>query len=286
MIQGAVIRVIGVVLGLFVIFSVVSPVAGGLDELYLHSVASCNFGTEENPERALIIGTDSSWTSASEIDADDVEWGTPANVLTLRQDGTTGACELDKATIADDYYVSANGAIEFESHAIIGIGVPLVAGTTGATIGVDSSPTWAEPAGLFDEQPQLVELLATIAALALPLGALGAVVFFGNTISVATGTSGVSSQIIAVITIVVVILVIVEVFGQFIVYLDQAFDVIDADRFAVYDNGLGTLAETITSFWGILAFASVLPIGFSLFRQYQSGGGIAGFGGGGSGRGV
>ena len=275
MIQGAVIRVIGVVLGLFVIFSVVSPVAGGLDELYLHSVASCNFGDEDNPERALRFGTDRSWTSASDIDPDDVDWNTVGNVVQIIQSAsTTSLCIGSTGFINGGYYVSANGAVEFRSNG--GSGLPTLSPT----------PTWAEPAGLFDEQPQLVELLATIAALALPLGALGAVVFFGNTISVATGTSGVSSQIIAVITIVVVILVIVEVFGQFIVYLDQAFDVIDADRFVVYDNGLGTLAETITSFWGILAFASVLPIGFSLFRQYQSGGGIAGFGGGGSGRGV
>ena len=271
MIQGAVIRVIGVVLGLFVIFSVVSPVAGGLDELYLHSIASCNFGTEENPERALKFGSNPAWTSLSDADPDEVDWGTAANVRTLVASGTT--CIADSAFVAH-HYISANGSVEFTATAVTAL--PTLAPV----------PFWAEPAGLFDEQPQLVELLATIAALALPLGALGAVVFFGNTISVATGTSGVSSQIIAVITIVVVILVIVEVFGQFIVYLDQAFEVIDADRFAVYDNGLGTLAETITSFWGILAFASVLPIGFSLFRQYQSGGGIAGFGGGGSGRGV
>ena len=281
MIQGAVIRVIGVVLGLFVIFSVVSPVAGGLDELYLHSIASCNFGSEDNPERALRMGTDTTFTSSGPVDADDVVWGTPTNVLTLQQSGT--ACALSADTVANRHYVSANGAIEFSTSGVVSAGSAL---TTTNVQGLDSAPIWGEPAGLFDEQPQLVELLATIAALALPLGALGAVVFFGNTISVATGTSGVSSQIIAVITIVVVILVIVEVFGQFIVYLDQAFEVIDADRFAVYDNGLGTLAETITSFWGILAFASVLPIGFSLFRQYQSGGGIAGFGGGGSGRGV
>ena len=273
MIQGAVIRVIGVVLGLFVIFSVVSPIAGGLDELYLHSIASCNFGTEENPERALKFGSNSTWTSLSDADPDEVEWDTAANVRTLVASGTT--CVADSA-FAVGHYISANGSVEFTRATT----------TTALSTALLPIPFWAEPAGLFDEQPQLVELLATIAALALPLGALGAVVFFGNTISVATGTSGVSSQIIAVITIVVVILVIVEVFGQFIVYLDDAFEVIDADRFAVYDNGLGTLAETITSFWGILAFASVLPIGFSLFRQYQSGGGIAGFGGGGSGRGV
>ncbi len=276
MIQGAVIRVIGVVLGLFVIFSVVSPVAGGLDELYLHSIASCNFSTADNPERVLRMGTNSTWTSASDIDADDVDWNTASNVIEL-QLGTTTSCVADSSFTASAYYVSANGSEEFQYPATAATAIPAT---------VQPTPYWAQPAGLFDEQPQLVELLATIAALALPLGALGAVVFFGNTISVATGTSGVSSQIIAVITIVVVILVIVEVFGQFIVYLDRAFDVIDKDRFAVYDNGLGTLAETITSFWGILAFASVLPIGFSLFRQYQSGGGIAGFGGGNGGRGV
>ncbi len=276
MIQGAVIRVIGVVLGLFVIFSVVSPVAGGLDELYLHSIASCNFSTADNPERVLRMGTNSTWTSASDIEADDVDWNTAANVVEL-QAGSGTLCIADKSFTASAYYVSANGSEEFQYPATAATAIPAT---------VQPTPYWAQPAGLFDEQPQLVELLATIAALALPLGALGAVVFFGNTISVATGTSGVSSQIIAVITIVVVILVIVEVFGQFIVYLDRAFDVIDKDRFAVYDNGLGTLAETITSFWGILAFASVLPIGFSLFRQYQSGGGIAGFGGGNGGRGV
>ncbi len=280
MIQGAVIRVIGVVLGLFVIFSVVSPVAGGLDELYLHSIASCNFSSADNPERVLRMGTNSNWNSASDIDADDVDWNTASNVIELTSgaaSGTVDRCIGDSSFTADAYYVSANGSEEFQYPSTADTAIP-------ATVSPD--PYWAQPAGLFDEQPQLVELLATIAALALPLGALGAVVFFGNTISVATGTSGVSSQIIAVITIVVVILVIVEVFGQFIVYLDRAFDVIDKDRFAVYDNGLGTLAETITSFWGILAFASVLPIGFSLFRQYQSGGGIAGFGGGNGGRGV
>ena len=240
-----------------------------MDELYLHSVASCNFGDDNNPERVLRMGTNPGWGS-SDIDADDVDWNTPAHVVELVDD--SGKCIAGTIKfVVTQYYVSANGSTEFLANDV-------------STI--PASTTWAQPAGLFDEQPQLVELLATIAALALPLGALGAVVFFGNTISVATGTSGVSSQIIAVITIVVVILVIVEVFGQFIVYLDQAFDVIDKDRFAVYDNGLGTLAETITSFWGILAFASVLPIGFSLFRQYQSGGGIAGFGGGGGGRGV
>ena len=277
MIQGAVIRVIGVVLGLFVIFSVVSPVAGGLDELYLHSIASCNFGDADNPERAVKFGYNGNWNSLSEADPDEVEWGTTTNVVTLiGGSGTPVTCIGDGNFAANEHYISANGSVEFTYGNTAGTALPTL----------DPVPFWAEPAGLFDEQPQLVELLATIAALALPLGALGAVVFFGNTISVATGTSGVSSQIIAVITIVVVILVIVEVFGQFIVYLDQAFDVIDADRFVVYDNGLGTLAETITSFWGILAFASVLPIGFSLFRQYQSGGGIAGFGGGGSGRGV
>ena len=139
-------------------------------------------------------------------------------------------CSVDDnpKLLHDTVWTSANGDIDF----IVTVTTSTI-DTTGMN-GLQSNPYWAQPAGLFDEQPQLVELLATIAALALPLGALGAVVFFGNTISVATGTSGFSSQIIAVITIVVVILVIVEVFGQFIVYLDQAFDVIDKDRFAVY----------------------------------------------------
>ena len=96
MIQGAVIRVIGVVLGLFVIFSVVSPVAGGLNELYLYSIASCNFGDDKNQERALkFIGP---FDNASDAVPDDtLDWETATNVVTLKADGTqqtNGTCLL------------------------------------------------------------------------------------------------------------------------------------------------------------------------------------------------
>ena len=100
MIQGAVIRVIGVVLGLFVIFSVVSPVAGGLNELYLHSVSACNFGSDENPARAIKFGHLNDFTNSG-WDADAVDWTNSERVMTFQEitGGTVPQCGVQPSFI-------------------------------------------------------------------------------------------------------------------------------------------------------------------------------------------
>ena len=113
----------------------------------------------------------------------------------------------------------------------------------------------------------------------MPLGAMTAVVFFGQAV-VSSGVSGNgASQVLVAIAAVVIILVAVQMFQQFASYLGDAFEAVDGDRFVVFNHTLGQLAETIAEFWGVLAFAGLINIATIVWRNYNGnmsiGGGAA-----------
>ena len=137
---------------------------------------------------------------------------------------------------------------------------------------------WVEAEEVFTAQGQLVTLLAVIAAIGMPLGAMTAVVFFGQAV-VSSGVSGQgASQVLVAIAAVVIILVAVQMFQQFAGYLGDAFDAVDGDRFVVFDDTLGSLAETIAEFWGVLAFAGLINIATIVWRNYNGNMSIGGLG--------
>ena len=109
---------------------------------------------------------------------------------------------------------------------------------------------WIPAENVFTAQRQLVTLLAVIAAIGMPVGAMTAIVFFGQAV-ISAGVSGQgASQVMVAIAAVVIILVAVQMFQQFATYLGDAFDSVNGDRFVVFDETLGSLAETIAEFWG------------------------------------
>ena len=139
---------------------------------------------------------------------------------------------------------------------------------------------------MFTAQGQLVTLLAVIAAIGMPLGAMTAVVFFGQAV-VSSGVSGQgASQVLVAIAAVVIILVAVQMFQQFAGYLGDAFDAVNGNRFVVFNETLGSLAETIAEFWGVLAFAGLINIATIVWRNYNGNMSIGGMGEGGGGRGL
>ena len=143
---------------------------------------------------------------------------------------------------------------------------------------------WIPAEGVFTAQRQLVVLLAVIAAIGMPLGAMTAVVFFGQAV-VSSGVEGSgASQVLVAIAAVVIILVAVQMFQQFAGYLGDAFDAVDGDRFVVFDETLGSLAETIAEFWGVLAFAGLINIATIVWRNYNGNMSMGGLGEGSSGR--
>ena len=140
--------------------------------------------------------------------------------------------------------------------------------------------TWIPAENVFTAQRQLVTLLAVIAAIGMPVGAMTAIVFFGQAV-ISSGVSGQgASQVLVAIAAVVIILVAVQMFQQFATYLGDAFDAVNGDRFVVFDETLGSLAETIAEFWGVLAFAGLINIATIVWRNYSGNFNIGGTQGG------
>ena len=140
--------------------------------------------------------------------------------------------------------------------------------------------TWVPAEDVFTAQEQLVTLLAVIAAIGMPIGAMTAIVFFGQAvISSGIGGQG-ASQVMVAIAAVVVILVSIQMFQQFAGFLGTAFDAVNGDRFVVFDETLGSLAETIAEFWGVLAFAGFINIASIVWRNYSGNFSIGGTQGG------
>ena len=84
--------------------------------------------------------------------------------------------------------------------------------------------TWIPAENVFTAQEQLVTLLAVIAAIGMPIGAMTAIVFFGQAvISSGIGGQG-ASQVLVAIAAVVVILVSIQMFQQFAGFLGNAFE--------------------------------------------------------------
>ena len=128
---------------------------------------------------------------------------------------------------------------------------------------------WIPAENVFTAQEQLVTLLAVIAAIGMPIGAMTAIVFFGQAV-ISSGMSGQgASQVLVAIAAVVVILVSIQMFQQFAGFLGTAFDAVNGDRFVVFDESLGSLAETIAEFWGVLAFAGFINIAAIVWRNYS-----------------
>ena len=306
MIQRAVTAIIGVVIGLFATFAVFGAILGGLDNFYLLTRHACNYGTESAPDRLLRVAVVTTWTGntapcsaggssiTANTEPDDMDW---AYAYDVRQDGTAtrSYCQTGKCRTARLLPPAAHNMLTPTGDLISVTGRPthrsanhrLFKHRPSRSAPPAPDVDWIEAEGVFTAQGQLVTLLAVIAAIGMPLGAMTAVVFFGQAV-VSSGVSGQgASQVLVAIAAVVIILVAVQMFQQFAGYLGDAFDAVDGDRFVVFNETLGSLAETIAEFWGVLAFAGLINIATIVWRNYNGNMSIGGLDqGGGGGRGL
>ena len=296
MIQRAVTAIIGVVIGLFATFAVFGAILGGLDNFYLLTRHACNFGTEASPDRLLRVYLNTSNANTEAItrtmDPNDVDWDYGYDIVQGSGTGNTGYCTLVLGgdTVAAGTHLMMTPTGEFISVVATGAGLStnqILDDSDAVVTSVTPEISWIEAEGVFTAQGQLVTLLAVIAAIGMPLGAMTAVVFFGQAV-VSSGVSGQgASQVLVAIAAVVIILVAVQMFQQFAGYLGDAFDAVNGNRFVVFNETLGSLAETIAEFWGVLAFAGLINIATIVWRNYNGNMSIGGLGdSGGGGRGL
>ena len=280
MIQRAVTAIIGVVIGLFATFAVFGTILGGLDNFFLLTQNTCNYGDSNSPDRILrgALVTDRTDTP------NDVDWGSSIAGTFAQHGSNVTRCTFDVAWNpgTHPYMVTPTG--DYIQLGRAPGATSTTAYTVGDTLYTNPETTWLDAEGVFTAQRQLVVLLAVIAAIGMPLGAMTAVVFFGQAV-VSSGVEGSgASQVLVAIAAVVIILVAVQMFQQFAGYLGDAFDAVDGDRFVVFNETLGSLAETIAEFWGVLAFAGLINIATIVWRNYNGNMSMGGLGEGSGGR--
>ncbi len=136
---------------------------------------------------------------------------------------------------------------------------------------VQSNVKQASPVKFLQKNTALIGIVIQAIALLLslaPMGMLGGVgyMFLGK---FATGMSTISRVIVATIGVVIGGTVLVTFVG----FIDVAYAAIDGNRFTVFGSGLGTLATTITDFWGVLFAIGIIVLagvfGFQGIKSYR-----------------
>ena len=293
MAQRIVTSMLGVVIGMFATFAVFGSIVGVMDRLFLVTQGACSFGHAGSPERftRVAIYTDDGVTPVNRrTRPEDVDWQYAYDMV---QDQTNVEhCQIHTrqhrfSGAATFTIITPTGELitwEFSGTKIFG---PMNIGDGIETTVPDLY--WVPPEGIFTAQQELVTLLAVIAVIGMPLGAMTAIVYFGQAMVSSAASEQSPTRMVAAVAAVIIILLGVQLFQQFAGYLGDSFDAVDGDRHVVFNEPLGGLAETVVEFWGVLAFAGLINIATIVWRNYNGigpGGLTVPGGGGNSGQGL
>ena len=101
-------------------------------------------------------------------------------------------------------------------------------------------------------------------ALMFMMGSVGAV-FIDKLVS--NGGEAIDGVVGQIIMVVIVVVIATSIFGLMTGGIQFAFESIDPNRFAMYDNVLGRLSSVAVGFWGLMLVAGFVPLAFALTRN-------------------
>ena len=127
--------------------------------------------------------------------------------------------------------------------------------------------TWKEPSGIWSSFgfQDLIRLAFQAAALGLPLAVLFGVYRFGRNFM---GSVGVH-PLLGVVSLIILFLLATRLLDTMTPFVAGASDAVGAIRFIVYQEGLGTLGTIMSNFYGVVLAASLLPVGWEVFKLFQ-----------------
>ena len=132
---------------------------------------------------------------------------------------------------------------------------------------------WKDSSGIFDAAGLggLIRIILQAAGLAPPVAILAVLGAFGTSFIRNMG----GHPILAAIVTVVAFLMVSTILNSLVPFLTDAFEAIDANRFVMYDSGLGNVSVIIKRFYGVVLVAGLIVVAWSVLQSMRGGNAIS-----------
>ena len=260
---------VGRTLGLIVWMVVFSLFLGAINGWYLQASTACVVAGErfDRVVQKGALTADDTWANVTAVVAADataaVQSGTLAYMLAKPSSGTM--CQTNVTSTA------TTTATAFYTP----LGTEVSAGASDATDPFTISGGSYEDAGaifITGGLSGLVKILLQAGGLAPPLALLLALGSFGQSFMQKVG----AHPIMAAIAMAITLLLVATLLNTFVPFLEGAFLAIDSNRFAMYDEGLGSLSVVIGNFFGVVIVAGMMMIAWQMLKSMRGGDAIGG----------
>lgn len=236
---------IGMLIGLSMWLFAFPLLIGAVNGWYMQSADACVIDGERF-DRVVVAGSNDTKEAWEDVTStSDGSAATPSATTAYLLEEKTG----DKCNIGDGTAISTSTKF----YTPIGTEVTSVAGQAEVT-----GAEWAEAGTIFDVGgfSGLIEIILQAAGLAIPVALLMALGSFGHSFLRNMGLDPILSAIFTVIA----FLLLSTLLNVFIPFVSDAFNAIDSNRFLMYDEGLGVLADVIGNFYGVVIVASIMMV--------------------------
>lgn len=134
---------------------------------------------------------------------------------------------------------------------------------------VPTGGTWKTPSPVFTDggMGPIIKLILQAANVAPPLAIMTVLGLFG----VQFMGRVVSNPIVAAVTVLLGFMLVAVVLNAVVPFLDTAYYAVNPHRFAALNEGLGVLGPLVRRFWGVLAVAGILIVGWQIVGQMRAG---------------
>ena len=271
-------KVVSIVVGviaMLILLQQVDTITGHLNGLYIQLAKAeyCVYKSEPFDRvntQDFQVAFPYTWASTNELTA--VNFTVlPAGAWTKRLTVDSGNCDFDSSgTIA-------NSAEKLYTPQ--GTEVP---GVAASTTQIAKSPSNANgrtipilnggvvQMSFLSKYSSVTGVMASLFGIGIPLalmfmmGSVGAI-FIDKLVS--NGGEAIDGVVGQIIMVVIVVVIATSIFGLMTGGIQFAFESIDPNRFAMYDNVLGRLSSVAVGFWGLMLVAGFVPLAFALTRN-------------------
>ena len=253
---------VGQLIGLVVWLIVFPLLLGSINGWYLQAKAA-GVVSGERFDRVVVMGSNASpedaWQGVTAL----VDSGTTGTVV---NDGTNDASASNAYSV---YRPSSGDACAVSDHADTGVTAKDYYTPLGSKVRVSAAGQIAgcehdDGGSVFGSGglSPLIEIILQAAGLAPPIALLFALGTFGSSFMRNMGQHPILAAVMTAIS----FLLLATLLNTFIPFVSDAFEAIDANRFLMYDEGLGAVSSVIGNFFGVVIVASIMTVAWQVLQ--------------------